>query len=619
MQLASAAAILGRRSIPRSARRDAPRMFEPEVIVLATLLGGLVLFVSDALRYDVVAVLVVLALAVTGVLTPKEAFEGFASPAVVLVAAMYVFATAVQRTGVTELIGARLLGGESPSEAGLAFRVTLVAGLLSSVLSNAAVVATLIPVMGAASRRSSIPISRLLMPLAYGSLLGGLCSVIGTSKNIAVNQIIDEYGSRPFGVFEFSLYGLALLGLGSLYFLGPGRSLLPRKRVERTLSEHYQVPKFVTEVLVEPTSSLINRAVGDPELFGPYGITVLGLVRAQGEASVLAPGPYNRVRGDDVLILQGEPEAILRMRKELQLPERPNVQVGDTLLASADVRLVEAVVPAGSPLVGQTLAATDFRKTTGLNVLAISKDGDVQPSQIARTTLDVGDALLIQGHAPDIDRVRERRTLIVLDELETGKVTKRTWLVVMLLAAVLGGAALGLVELPVAALAGAMALVLTRLVQADEVRASIDWSVLLLIGGMLALGKAFTKTGLDVTIAEGLVGLGKSGLGATGAILVLLVATNLLTQLISHVAAAVIMAPVALSLAEQLGCSDRPLLMAVLTGASLSFMSPVAHQANAMVVGPGDYRYTNFLRAGTPLTIALLVAAALLLPFFFPL
>lgn len=594
-------------------------MIEPEIIVLATLLGSLLLFVTDALRYDVVAMLVVVSLAITGVLTPTEAFEGFSSPAVVLVAAMYVFATAVQRTGVTELIGARLLGGEAPSEAGLAFRVTLVAGLLSSVLSNAAVVATLIPVMGSASRRSSIPISRLLIPLAYGSLLGGLCSVIGTSKNIAVNQLIEEHGSRPFGVFEFSIYGVALLAIGSLYFLGPGRSLLPRQRVQRSLSEHYQVPKFVTEVLVEPTSGLINRAVGDADLFGQYGITVLGLVRSQGEATVLAPGPYNRVRSDDVLILQGEPEAILKMRKELNLPERPNVQVGDTLLSSADVRLVEAVVPAGSPLVGHTLASTDFRKTTGLNVLAISKDGDVQPSKIADTQLDIGDALLIQGHAPDIDRVRERRALIVLDELETGKVSRRTWLVVLLLAAVLGIAALGIVKLSVAALAGAMVLVLTKLVRADEVRSSIDWSVLLLIGGMLALGKAFAKHGLDTAVAGWLVGLGQSGVGATAAILILLASTNVLTQLISHVAAAVIMTPVALSLAEQLGCSDRPLLMAVLTGASLSFMSPVAHQANAMVVGPGDYRYRNFLRAGTPLTIVLLVAAAFLLPLFFPL
>lgn len=594
-------------------------MLDPELIVLATLAGSLILFVTDALRYDLVAMLVVLALAATGCLTPKEAFEGFSSPAVMLVAAMYVFATAVQRTGVTEFIGGRLLGGKAPSEARLAFRVTLVSGLLSSVLSNAAVVATLIPVMGSASRRSSIPISRLLIPLAYGSLLGGLCSVIGTSKNIAVNQLIDEHGSRPFGVFEFSLYGVTLLVVGSLYFLWPGRSLLPRQRVKQSLSEHYQVPKFVTEVLVEPSSSLINRAVGDKELFGQYGITVLGLVRSQGEATVLAPGPYNRVRSDDVIILQGEPEAILRMRKELNLPERPNVQVGDTLLASADVRLVEAVVPVGSQLVGQTLAATDFRKSTGLNVLAISKNGDVQPSKIADTQLEVGDALLIQGHAPDIESVRKRRALIVLDELETGKVTRRTWLVVLLLAAVLGLATVGLVKLSVAALAGAMVLVLTKLVRADEVRASIDWSVLVLIGGMLALGKAFDKHGLDDEVAGWIVGLGKSGVGATGAILILLVSTNLMTQAISHVAAAVIMTPVAISLAEQLGCSDRPLLMAVLTGASLSFMSPVAHQSNAMVMGPGDYRYRNFLRAGTPITIILLMLAAVLLPIFFPL
>ncbi|MCZ6596492.1 MAG: SLC13 family permease, partial [Planctomycetota bacterium] len=387
-------------------------MLQPEAVVLVTLVASLVLFVTDSLRHDMVAVLVVLSLAAFGALEPGEAFAGFASEAVVLVAAMYVFAAAVTRTGVTEYIGSKLLAGESPSEAALVFRVILVAGLLSSVLSNAAVVATLIPVMGIAARRSGIPISRLLMPMAYGSLLGGLCSVVGTSKNIAVNGMIEAEGAEPFSLFEFSHYGLALLALGALYFLWPGRALLPRRRVDQSLSDHYQVPKFVTEVLVEPTSNLINRAVGEVDVFETHGITVLGLVRSEGEASVLAPGPYNRIRPDDVLILQGEPESILRLRKELDLPERPNVRVGDTLLASADVRLVEAVVPPASRLAGRTLAEADFRAVTGLNVLAISKHGDVQPTKIADTQLDVGDALLIQGHAPDIERVRKRRALI---------------------------------------------------------------------------------------------------------------------------------------------------------------------------------------------------------------
>ncbi len=591
---------------------------DPQFLVLATLALSLVLFVTDALRYDLVAVLVVLILAATGVLETKEAFRGFADPAVILVGSMYVFAAAVSRTGVTEFISSKLLSGTSNSEGRLAFRITLVAGVLSSVLSNAAVVATLIPVLGVVSRKTQVPISRLLIPLSFGALFGGLCSVIGTSKNIAVNGMIADAGAEPFGVFDFSFYGFCLLFVGSLYFFGPGRALLPRSREEMTLSEHYQVPKFVTEVLVSPSSTLINRAVGERDLFEEHGVTLLGLVRSQGEATVLAPGPYNRVRRDDVLILQGDPESIVKVRRELDLPERPHVKVGDTLLASTDVRLVEAVVPGGSSLVGNTLGESDFRASTGLNVLAISKHGDVQPTKIAEQRLDVGDALLIQGHAPDIDRVRDSRRLIVLDEVGGGEISKATWLTIGLLAAVLGVAAMQWLPLPVAAFAGAFLLVVLKLVHSDDVKRSINWSVLILIGGMLALGKAFDKVELDRTVAEWLIGLGENGLSAAMVVAVLLVATNLLCQLIGHVASSVIMAPVALSLATQMDVSDRPLVMAVLTGASLSFMSPVAHQANAQVMGPGDYKYRDFLRVGTPLTIAMLVIASFLLPLLFP-
>ena len=593
-------------------------LVDPQILILATLAGSLILFVTDALRYDMVAVLVVLALAASGVLTPAEAFSGFAHPAVVLVASMYVVAAAVAGTGVTEFLGSRLMGSGMPSEGWLAFRIMLVAGLMSAVLSNAAVVATLIPVLGMITRRAGVPLSRLLMPLAYGSLLGGLCSVIGTSKNIAVNEMVASLGYRPFGVFEFSLLGLALLAIGSVYFLGPGRALLPRGRQEVSLSEHYQVPTFVTEVLVDPSSTLIHRSVGDPELFERYGVTLLGLVRSEGEASVLAPGPYNRVRSNDVLLLQGEPEAIVRMRRDLNLSERSKVRVGDTVLASTDVRLVEAVVPAGSTLVGRSVAQADFRNVTGCNVLGISKHGDVRPTRTKDMPLDVGDALLLQGHGPDIERIREQRLLIVLDEVAGAGMGRGTWLTLGVLALILGVSALNLMPLPVAALAGASLLVLLRQVRPEEVRQAVDWSVLILIGGMLTLGTAFEKYHLDDRVADVLMGMGRSGMTPLVALAVVLAVTNVLTFLVSHVAAAVIMTPVALSMAEALVVSERPFVLAVLTGASLSFMSPVAHQANAMVMGPGDYRYRDFIRAGAPLTVILLAVALVILPLLFP-
>jgi di/tricarboxylate transporter len=592
---------------------------EPQSIVLAALGASLLLFVTDTLRYDLVALLVVLVLAGTGVLSPTEAFAGFASPAVVLIAAMYVFGHAMTRWGVSEVAARRLLGSSGSSERMLAFRIALVAGLLSSLLSNTGVVATLLPVLAVLARDRGIPVSRLLIPLSFGSLLGGVTTVLGTSTNIAINESIAELGGRPFEIFEFSLFGVLFLIVGASYFLTPFQALLPRKRVDQSLTDHYQVPKFVTEVLVEPSSTLINRTVSEADLFEQYGVSVLGIARG-GEDSVLAPGPYNRIRGSDTLILQGEPEKLVRLRRDLGLREQESVGVGDTHLASADVLLVEAVVPAGSGLAGSTLVESSFLATSGLNVLAISKHGDVAARSLGDTRLEVGDALLIQGHAPDVERVRSGRDLLVLDEVDVKHLGHGAAITIGTLLGVVILAALGVLPLSVAALGGAVFLTLTGSVRPDEVRRSVDWSVLILVGGMLALGRAFERHGLSEAVAGMLsaLGRGEQGVEPMTILALLLVMTTALTQVMNNVATAVIMTPIAMTFAAELGVSDRPLLMAVIVGASSCFLTPVSHQVNAMVMGPGDYRTVHFLRVGAPLTLLMLVFSMIVIPILWP-
>ncbi len=592
-------------------------LLDPATVVLATIAVSLLLFVTEKVRYDLIAVGVATVLAATGVLTPTEAFGGFSSPAVVLVAAMYVFGAAFTRWGIAEALGARVLGrAEAGGEAALVVRIVLLSALLSSVLSNAGVVAILVPVLSGVARRAGVPVSKLLMPLAFGSLLGGLLSVIATSKNLAVNGILTDLGHEPFGLFEFTPFGLALLAVGTLYFVFPGRQLLPASRVDETLSEHYQVRRFVTEVLVQPSSTLINRSVADVEAFAAHGVSVLGIVRPD-STSVLAPGAYNRVRSEDVLLLQGAPEDILRLRDDRNLTLLPSAPLKDTQLVAGDVQLVEAVVPAGSDLAGRTLAETDFLERTGLNVLALSKHGELQPGRLTQAELEVGDTLLLQGHDRDVERLRRSRELLVLGELETRPIGRGGLISLLTLAAVLVVAFLGWMPLSVTALSGAMVLFLSNAVLTRDVYAHLDLRALLLIGGMLALGKAFQASGLDHELTVRLQQLG----GAFGSprvlVAALLFATALLTQVTTHIAAATIMTPIALSFAGELGIDERAFVMAVVTGASLAFMSPVAHQANAMVVGPGDYRYRDFLRVGTPLSLLLFAAAWLLIPLMF--
>ncbi len=593
-------------------------MIDPQIIVLAVLIASVVLFVSDAMRYDLIAILVAWVLAVTNCLTPEEAFAGFASEAIVVIASMYVFGRATARWGIAELISQRLIMRARTTESPLVLRITCVAGLMSSVLSNTGVVATLIPVLGSVSRETRVALSRLLIPLCYGSLVGGMVTVIGTSTNVAVNGAIRELNEEPFALFEFAHLGLLMLAVTALYFIWPGRQLLPRKRMEESLTEHYQVPKFITEVLVEPSSALINRLVADGHFFEKYGVSVLGIVRKKGGGTMLAPGPYNRIRGDDVLIFQGEPDAILRLRKEFGLRERENVNVGAQRLDSPDVLVIETVVPATSPLVGQTLVGANFQEETGINVLAIAKHGDVQPRKIGNTVLSVGDTLLIQGHVRDVERLRDSRQLLVLAEVESQDFGRGALFTILMLLAVLLLASLTPIPLSLAALTGAIGLVITGALRPHEVRDAIDWSVLILIGGMLALGLAFERHGLGRALAEWITGLGSTASDPTVILAVLIGVTTIMTQVMNHVTAAVIMTPVAISLASELGVSDRPMLMGVIVGANLAFMSPVAHQANAMVMGPGDYKYKDFLRVGTPLTIVLAAVAIAVVPFWWP-
>lgn len=591
--------------------------FDPDAVVLATLAVSVVLFATDVVRYDLVALIVVLALALTGTLEPQEAFRGMASDPVILIASMYVFGQAFTKTGVAEALGARVLRAKAGDERGLVTRITLVAGLLSSVLSNTGVVATLIPVCHGISRTYRVSVSRLLMPMAFGSLLGGLVTVLATSTNVTVNEFVRLEGQQPFELFEFSPFGLIMVGAGALFFFGPGRALLP-KSGDVSLSDRYQVPNFVTEVMVEPSSSLINRAVADVDIFQRYRVSVLGIVRAGGETPVLAPGAYNRIRADDVLLLQGAPDDLMALSTELPLRARKYVETAETRLVSDDVQLVEAVVAANSEFVGRTVVGSQFRTRTGLNVLAVAAHGELQIKRMQEHILSVGDTLLVQGHRPDVERARRERQIIVVDEVERPQFGSRAVTTIVLLALVLGLAATTSMNLSVLALAGAVALVILGVVRQEEAYRSIDWPVLILVGGMLALGQAFSNHGLAKRVVHWMAEFGQAGQSPLTLLIMLMLGTVALTQVMNNVSTAAVMTPVALDLAQAMQITPRPFLMAVLTGSSLAFLSPVAHQANAMIMGPGSYRYRDFLRVGVPLTVLMLLLAILLIPWFWP-
>jgi di/tricarboxylate transporter len=532
---------------------------------------------------------------------------------------MYVFGYSVSKWGLAEELGQRLLLRGNPdtiSETRLIIRLTLVAGLLSGILSNAGVVAALIPVISSVSRRTKIPVSRLLIPLSYACLLGGMVTVIGTSKNIAVNDLYRSMTStatssgREFGLFEFSLFGICLLLALTLFMIGPGRRLLPTRRVEEDLAEHFEATRYVSELRVPENSPLIGKPLIDAGLNEHDGLRVLGIMRSD-SADVLAPGRYNVIRAGDALLLQGDSQTILRASRALDLVAE---HLPASVLKSDDVTLVEAVVPAGSELSGRTLKGVDFAASTGLNVLGLYQHGEIHRTKLGRVQLEVGDSLLIQGHPPDIERMRRSRALLILDEVRTPLEGRGAMITLALLVAVVSLTALTPLHISTSALLGVIGLLALGTVTAGEIRAAIDFPVLILIGGMMALGTAFQSTGIAELVAHGIAA---ATLGPTLILFILMATTMGLTQVMNHVAAALIMTPVAVDLDQRMPeVSEKALLMAVLTGASLAFMTPVAHQCNAMVVGPGDYKYRDFLKVGTPLTVVLLGLSMLLIPLF---
>jgi di/tricarboxylate transporter len=477
----------------------------------------------------------------------------------------------------------------------------------------------LIPIAHALARQRKVPISRLLLPISFGCFFGDLLLVIGSAKNIALNGALKDLGAQPFGMFDFTHFGACVLVLGVVYMAGPGRKLLPVRALPDSLSEQYRIPKFVTEIVVEASSDLIGKTTSELRWARDYNVPLLGVVRGEAEGMQLVPSPYTRIQKGDLLIVQGEPEHVLRLQRELGLQLGQRAKLGDTMLVSDDVQLVEAVVPGSSSLVGRTLAESEFRARSGLHVLAISKHGQVVVQKIGRTQLDVGDTLLIQGHRPDVERARREREVLVLGEHEQTRIGSRAWVTVALLVAVLALAGFGVLTLGVAALAGAVALVLSGCVPTREVYGSVDWVVLVLIGGMLALGKAFDKHELGVALANWVTSIDYLAAHPRLLIVGLCLLAVTLAQAATSVGTAVLLAPVALSLAARLGVSERAFLMAILCGTNCAFLSPVANAANAMVVGPGGYRLRDFLRAGLPLTVLIVILAGVLIPVLWPL
>lgn len=582
-------------------------------IVLALLAVATVLFCTEALSVDLVTLLLLAALVITGVLTPAEAFQGFSSELIIVLGSIFVLNGALQHAGLAAAIGERLQRVAARSPQRMLAAMMGGAGCLSAFMSNTTATALLVPPVVGVARRSRLSPSRLLLPLAYASILGGTCTLIGTSTNIAVSSYLAQNGYAPLGVFEMTPVGLTILAVGVAYMLWFGWRLLPNRPVEG-YTDDYEMRESLSEIVVTPGSRLIGQRLFASELT-KLNCRVLEVHRG---TKRFIPNPDTIAQANDVLLVQGPRTDLVRLQAVGGVETPGDLRLGEGRLASKDIQITEALVNPRSEVIGRTLKQVGFRQRYGLNVLAIHRKGESLRDKLADLRLQLGDVLLVQGSAGRLELFRHDPDFAILAEVPADPQSRRRTLQIGLL---LGGAlavgTAGLMPLSISLLLAAVLTVALRWLPLEKAYEFIDWRLLILVGGLTAFGQAMAKTGAAEFLAHGVV----TAFGPWGPRVVLgafLLLTVVLTQPMSNAAAALVVLPVALQTALDLGVNPRTFAVGVMLAASISLIAPMEPSC-ILVYGPGKYRFRDFVRAGSGLTLLLVVLVLVLTPVFWPL
>ena len=586
-------------------------------LTLAIIVAALVLFATEKLRVDLVALLVLLAVGLLRLIDPEDVFDGFSNSAVITVWAVYIVSGGLFKTGVADTLGRtihRLSGDKEPR---LIATIMVTCGVISAFMNNVGATAMLMPALIGISRRTKIPVSKLLIPLSFSSLLGGAMTLIGTPANILAMGILAERGLPTIGFFGFTPMGLVLLTTGVLYMALVGRHLLPVREGAQGRQDVYRLREYVTEVRVSTTSPLAGKTLLDSGLGRDYDLTVLGLER-DGEC-LDRIGRDTLIQKDDLLTVEGSPDDLMEARESLGLSPEVEQRLDLERLEPGNVQLIEATLAPNTGLVGRTLRGVRFRDRYGFTALAIWRHGQAITQKLRDVPLHFGDALLLQGPRHRVRELQEGKDFLVLEPLEVEQLRRNKApiaIAALMLAILLVVFADFYISL--AMVIAAVIMVLTGCLSIEEAHESIDWRTVFLVAGMLPLGMAMEATGAAQYLADNMVeALGDYGATALLAGMYLLAA--LITQAMSNAAAIVLIVPIAVNTALALGANHLTFTMAVVIGAATSFLSPVGHKANVLVFGPGGYRFLDYARVGALLTVALLIVSMIFLPLFWPL
>lgn len=589
--------------------------FEIALLLSLTVLA-LVFFSFEWVPSDVVALGLLLAMVVTGLLKPEEAFAGFGSDTVIMIMGLLIMTTALVRTGVVDLVGRAILRHSGTNPNALLAVIMVSCAVLSAFISNTAATAFFLPIVLGVATRAKISPSCLLMPLAFASILTSSVTLISTSTNLVVSGLMVRAGLKPMGMFELAPVGIPISIAGLLYMYFIGRRIVSNRAPVPGLLERFGLRSYITEVVVLPTSPLVGKTLGDAGLGREMDLSIMRVVRDRNQ--YLLPRAHMILQAGDMLLVEGAREDVLKIKDTAGLEIRADLELSDPDLRGEDAALVEALIVPGSRLAGRTLRDLSVRESFGVQVLGLNRHGRNIVTKLSHASLRVGDVLLIQGRKTGLSRMANESLVSVLHAVEetTGKRPK-AWRALFIFSVSLVLAATNVLPLAVAVLLGAFAILATRCVTPAEAYRDTDWRVVILIACMLALGQAMITSGtaryLAAVLSRHIAGLPPIGILAGFFFL-----TVVLSQPMSNQAAAAIIVPIAIQTAVHLHLDPRPFALAIAIAASCSYITPL-EPACLMVYGPGHYRFWDFVRVGGAMVIVLAAIVIYLVPRIWPL
>ena len=586
-------------------------------VVFFVLAAAMGLFVWGRWRYDVVAIVALLAAVYLGVVPPMAAFAGFGHPAVITVAAVLVVSRALQVSGVINHLARKL----APIRQTTFHQVAATSGLtavLSAFMNNVGALALMLPVAIRNAHLAGRSPSRLLMPLSFASLLGGLITLIGTPPNIVIATFREQYTGTPFRMFDFAPVGLVVAAVGIVYITTIGWRLIPRHRRGEADRRHlFQLEAYITEARVPSESPLVGQQIRELERLCENEMTVMSIIR--GDLRLLAPHGVERVMGEDVLILEGDPAALEPLFAGAKLKRTGQRDVQTQELRSDDIRLVEAVLMPNSPIEGQAMRGLRMHDRFGINLLAVARQGEPPRTLLGNTPFRTGDVLLLQGERNTMTQALSALGCLPLADRGLRVPPRRPiYLPIGVFALAILAAAIGLMPVQIAFVTAVAVLILLGTLTLRDVYESIEWPIILLLGALIPIGEALQATGGTALIAGAIVSLADDV--PTWLMLALLMMVSmLLSDVIHNTPTAVLMAPIGAAVAQGLDLSIEPFLMAVAVGAASPYLTPIGHQSNTLVMGPGGYRFGDYARMGLPLEIIVIATAVPMILVVWPL